>query len=386
MKNTQSYIFLVVALSMPVFSFALFSPYQQTSEIDSIIERGHERVYENPDESIELALSIYENSEYTVKTKVKALMLVSLAYTSKRNYQKALESIVKADELSKTLDDTVLQIEILFKTGILYQQLKIFDKSIEYLEKTEKMALLYPDREAVSKYIANSYTVKGFIYKDNLNCDIALEFFDRGIAEYQNVKNEEVNTNLSIVYYNKGNCYTILSEYEKAKESFNKSITYAKLAKANSLIAFAKKGLAAVFTVEGEYQTAISSLEAALKQSKDVGDIVLNSSIYKGLMENYLALNQWANYQKYYELYANSQLDIKIAERNSVSDSLGENENQRNESLINLQKQTSNRFKIFLLLVIAIFVSVFFIDRKNRKTIALLQNKIETLQNQKLIS
>ncbi|GAA4240262.1 MULTISPECIES: hypothetical protein [Winogradskyella] len=385
MKKKHLYGFLILVFSMPLSSFAL-SFNQNIKKIDSVLEASRFRVYENPNEAIELGLSVYENSDYTIKTKVKALMLISLAYTSKRNYQKALEYIILADELSKTLNDKVLQIEILFRTGILYQQLKIFDKSIDYLEKTEQMAFLYPDRAIVSKYIANSYTVKGFIYKDNLNCDIALEYFDKGIAEYQNVKNEEVNTNLSIVYYNKGNCYTLLSQYGNAKNSFNRSIALAKVVHANSLVAFAKKGLASVFTEQGEYQKAIDYLEEALEESKEVGDLVLNSGIYNGLLENYLALNQWEEYQKYYELYSNSQLEIKKAERNSVSDSLDDNNNRKNEKLQDLQKQTLNRLKLFSLFVLLLFIGVFFINKRNGKTIAILKNKIEALQNKKTIS
>lgn len=385
MKKKHLYGFLILVFSMPLSSFAL-SFNQNIKKIDSVLEASRFRVYENPNEAIELGLSVYANSDYTIKTKVKALMLISLAYTSKRNYQKALEYIILADELSKTLNDKVLQIEILFRTGILYQQLKIFDKSIDYLEKTEQMAFLYPDRAIVSKYIANSYTVKGFIYKDNLNCDIALEYFDKGIAEYQNVKNEEVNTNLSIVYYNKGNCYTLLSQYGNAKNSFNRSIALAKVVHANSLVAFAKKGLASVFTEQGEFQKAIDYLEEALEESKEVGDLVLNSGIYNGLLENYLALNQWEEYQKYYELYSNSQLEIKKAERNSVSDSLDDNNNRKNEKLQDLQKQTLNRLKLFSLFVLLLFIGVFFINKRNGKTIAILKNKIEALQNKKTIS
>ncbi|WP_339622502.1 hypothetical protein [uncultured Winogradskyella sp.] len=385
MKKRHLYCFLFLLVNLPITSFALVID-EQTQQIDSLLKVSNLRVYENPNASIELGLEVYENPDFTIKTKVKALMLVTLGYTSKRNYQKALEYIIKADELSKELNDKVLQVEILFRIGILYQQLKIFDKSIEYLEKTEAMALLYPVRDSVSKYLANSYAVKGFIYKDNLSCDIALEYFDKGIAEYKNVKNLEVNSNLSIVYYNKGNCYTILSEYDKAKNSFNQSIVLAKSAKASSLVAFAKKGLAAVFTAQGDYQKAIDYLEAALEQSKNVGDIVLNSSIYNGLLENYLALNKWDEYKKYSELYYNSQLEIKIAERNSISDSLDENDNRKNVKLSQIKKRTLNRVKVFCLLILTFLITVFFVEKKNRKTINLLQNKIKTLQNQKTIS
>lgn len=368
-------------MSGQVFSSVEEPPNPQ--DIDSILKASTVKIYDNPNESIDLGLSIFENTDYSIKIRTRALMLVSLAYTSKRDYQKALEYIVKADEFSKDLNNKVLQIQILFRTGILYQQLKIFDKSIDYLEKTEQMALLYPVKDSVGKYLANSYTVKGFIYKDNLNCDIALEFFEKGIREYKKLKNIEINTNLSIVYYNQGNCHTLLSEYEKAKTSFNQSITHAKLENANSLIAFAKKGLAEVYTNEGNYAEAVQLLETALETSKGVGDLILNSSIYNGLFENHLALNNWENYQKYYDLYSQTQLEIKTSERNSVSDSLDKNETEQEEKLATLHKQFKQKIIWAVVIILGVIILVIFLERKNRKSIKTLKNKIKNLQNQK---
>ncbi|WP_397363808.1 tetratricopeptide repeat protein [Olleya sp. R77988] len=353
-------------------------------QIDSVLNASTSKVYENPEESITLGMSVFENLDYTKKTRTKALMLISLAHTSKRNYQKALEYILKADEFSKALDDKVLQIEILFRTGTLYQQLKIFDKSIEYLEKTEQLALLHPLHDAVGKYLASSYIVKGFIYKDHLNCDIALEFFDKGIKEYKKLKNVQVNTNLSIVYYNKGNCYTLLYEYEKAKNSFNKSIKHAQTEKANSLIAFAQKGLASVYTELGEYQKSIELLKTAFELSENVGDLVLNSSIYNGLFENHLALNHWDQYQKYLSLYTKTQLEIKTSERNSISDSLDENTKRQDASLNSIKKQFNNKFKWFFIALLFIVISIFLIVKRNRKNIKILKSKIKKIQKQGL--
>lgn len=385
MKAMRTYGLILLVFSLPLIGSAFTAKPidQQKQPIDSILDSKIFRIYENPNEAIAFGLSVYEDPTYDLRIKVKALMLVSLGHTSKRNYQKALEYIIKADELSKKLNDKVLQIEILFRTGILYQQLKIFDKSISYLEKTEELALLYPIRADVVKYLANSYIVKGFIYKDNLNCDIALEFFEKGIAEYKNVENEDVSGNLSIAYYNQGNCYTLLSRYTEAKDSYNKAIVLARSLNANSLMAFAKKGLAAVLTEVGEHQKAIDYLMAALEQAKDVGDIVLNSSIYNGLLENHLALNQWDEYQKYYKLYSDTQLEIKVSERNSISDALNETKHREVDQINQLKKQTSNRLKVIIALIAIVIITVFFIYKKNKKTIADLKKAIKTIQNKK---
>lgn len=384
MKTSLKYVlvFCLLPLSLLVYGH-MDDELIAEEQIDSLIKASTNRVYENPDESIELGLSSYENNSYSIKTRTRALMLVSLAYTSKRDYQKALEYIIKASELSSELNDNKLQIEILFRTGILYQQLKIFDKSIEYLEKTEQSALIYPVQDSVRVFLASSYLVKGFIYKDNLNCDIALEFFDKGIREYEKLKETPPNANLSIAYYNKGNCYTMLSNYPDAKNSFYKSIAFAQMEKATSLVSFAQKGLAEVYTLEGNYEQSVELLQTAMAQSSKVGDLVLNSGIYNGLFENYLALQKWDEYQKYYDLYLKTQLKIKISERNSISDSIAENSKNQNQKLDDIHNQFKTTLQWIVIIVIGMILSIILMNRKYKKTIIALQNKVKAIQNSK---
>ena len=371
---------LVFLMFFQLTSTFAVSIRQTGKQIDSLLKASISTIYENPDKSIELGLAIFSNEEYSLQNRTRALMLVSLGYTSKRDYQKALEYILKADDLSRNINDQVLQIDILFRTGILYQQLKVFDKSIEYLEKTERLALLYPVRDSVGKMLANSYAVKGYIYKDNLNCDIALEFFDKGISVYEKLTIPNYS-NLSIIYYNKGNCYVLLSDYENARKSFNQSIYYAKLENASSLIAFAQKGMAHVYLLEGNYEESIELFEAALKQASKVGDLVLNLGIYGGLFESHLALNNWDQYQKYYNLYLETQLEIKTSERNSISDYLDESDKILTEELRNIKNNFQVKVKWILTLVIFIIISIFLIHKKNKRDIISLKKKIQVIQN-----
>ncbi len=382
MRFKLTYTILASMLFFNVFS-AYSDNLQEESQIDSLLSARTNDIYENPDQSIAYGLSISENTEYSNMFRIRGLMLVSLGYTSKRDYQKALEYIIKADELSSDSDSQSLKLKILFSTGILYQQLKIYDKSIAYMEEIEKIAMLPSLRDSISirLNLANSYIVKGFIYKDNLNCDIAQEYFDKGIREYENLNTSNNSANLSIVYYNKGNCYILLSEYGLAKNSFNRSIGLAKLDKASSLISFAQKGLAEVYTLEGNYQDAIDLLQKAMETSKNVGDLVLNLGIYKGLFENYLALNQWEDYQKYYDQYLKTQLAIKISERNSVSDSIDKSSKIQNEKILFIKNQFQNRIKWIIIVVFLIIIGVIFLEYKNRKRIKLLRKRVETTQN-----
>ncbi|WP_179320315.1 tetratricopeptide repeat protein [Winogradskyella helgolandensis] len=370
------YLLLGVFVLITPSLFAIQLPEQQG---DSLVKEATKAVYKDPNRSIELALTVYDNSSYSIQTRTNALMVVSTAYTSKRDYQKALDYIIKANEFSSQIDNEKLQIEMLFKTGILYQQLKIYDKAIEYMEEVEKRCLNYSDRDVVGGTLASSYLVKGFVYKDNLNCDIAIAFFEKGLKEYERLGKHHHNR--SIGYYNKGNCQILLSEYANAKESFNKSIELANIENASSLVSFAEKGMAEVHTLEGKYEASVLLLQSALDKSKNVGDLVLNLGIYKGLFENYLALNRWDEYQKYYELFLKTQLEIKKSERNSLSVSIIENSKNLNEELNDIQSQFRNRIYLLILIVLTFIIVVVLIEVKNKNAIKALQQKIESTQS-----
>src|SRR5690606_26357206 len=122
-----------------VYSNALFS--QNKTDFDSIIASGTLDVYENPDRAIKIGMSVYENQSLDVHTRVNGLMLVSNAYVSKRDYPKSLEYTIKANQLSKQVNDLILQIKTVSKTAILYQQMKIYDKAIQHLDENEKLIL-----------------------------------------------------------------------------------------------------------------------------------------------------------------------------------------------------------------------------------------------------
>ena len=168
--------------------------------------------------------------------------------------------------------------------------------------------------------------VRGFIYKEKLNCDIAISFFDKGIKELSSKnKISENATRISIAKYNKGNCYLLLEENALAEKCFKEAFTSAKKVNAKSLEAFALKGIAQIHTLNGTYDEAISELNQAYSISKKVNDLVLNQEIYLGLSENYLAINQPEKYKEYQQKLMQTQTKLKENERASIENLLQEN-------------------------------------------------------------
>ena len=376
-KYNIFYILLMLLLfrALPVIA-------QSKVKADSIIKAGSLNIYDNPDEAISSGLSIYDDTNNSVIVRVRAMMLVSDAYSSKRDYQKALKFFLKASELSKQTTNTDLKIRILNKTAIKYQQLRVYDKAIQYLDEAEKLISASPVKDSTQMSLATNMMVRGVIYKEQLNCDIAISYFNKGIAICHKIKSISAQPILSIATYNMANCYTLMSDYGLAKANFLESIIYADSTNANSLKAFAQKGLAEVYTLEGNYSTAINVLESALGLSENVGDLILNREIYKGLSDNYLAVNQWDKYQSFHKKYVQAQLKIKESERNSISDSIEELKSIQAKKISH--EKTYYTYAILVTGMLSLF-SLFLVYRyqkRSRKSLRSLNNVVEKMKNE----
>jgi len=382
MMNSKKYINLFLTVVIYLTTSSLYS--QKSKLNDSIIKTCSIEMYANPDKVIREGKKIVANSDNNIDYKIKGYKLIADGFSSKRDYQKSLEYVIKANKLLNLSSNKLLKIIILNKLGIQYHQLKIFDKSIQYLDQAEQLIMEYPYPDSIHADLGKNFIVRGFIYKDKFSCDIAIDFFNRGIAELLKAKNKSNNAIISIAKYNKGNCYIILSNNKLAKENFIQSIEAAKIINGKSLWAFGLKGLAEVYTIEGNYQEAISSLKLALVLSHDVNDLILNDELYFALSENYLAVNEWDEFKKYHEKEIYVQKLLKARQRISVSESLGVKEVELKSKI---EIETSNFYYIILFLaVLLLLILLFFLlyFRRKTKEIDTIKNKIHLLQNTKM--
>ncbi len=306
---------LILMTAAPLFLYG-----QKVS--DSLFRVATMDVYEHPDRSIEIGERMLKTSDKK-KDKVSALLLISTAYSSQREYENSLKYALKAKDLSESARDVLSQLKVINKIAAQYHQMRVNDKALQYLDEFDRLLEGYPHKDSARLILGNNYGVRGFIYRDKLNCDIAIDYFNSAIKQFQLDKdNPMMVANISVILYNKGNCFISLNKNDSAKSSFKQSITLSKNINAKSLQAFSQKGLAETLTLEGKYDEAISELRSANENAKEVGDLVLNQGIYKGLSDNFLALNDWGSYQAYYKKYTLTQAQIRKAERNSIGISL----------------------------------------------------------------
>jgi tetratricopeptide (TPR) repeat protein len=361
---------------------ALPTSAQNKIRLDSIVKSASNQMYINPDIVIKSGLIVLKEAGKNIDYKILGYKLISDGYSAKRDYEKSLEYVMKASQLLSYSNDQLLKINTLNKIGIQYHQLKIYDKSIEYLDQSEHLMLDYPVPDSIRGYLGINYIVRGFICKEKFNCEIALDFFDRGIIELQKTKTKRGNSAISIAKYNKGNCYILMLNNQLAKQNFEQAFEYAKGINALSLQAFALKGLAQVYTLEGNYQLAIETLNNAMVLSSSVDDLILNQEIYKGLSENYLAINKWDEFKIHQNNFLTTQKLIKDRERKSVSESLDIKEASLSQEL---KVEISNYYYKFIgsLIVIIFLVIAFLILIRNKvKNIRQLRAEISALQNE----
>lgn len=357
---------------------------QNYKKLDSILKVSTNEIYSNPDHVIKAGEMVVAQSGDNVDYKIKGYKLISDAYSAKRDYEKSVEYLIKSSELLPLSNDKLLKINIINKTGIQYHQLKVYDKAIQYLDQAEQLIAEYPYKDSIHMELGKNYIVRGFIYKEKLSCAIAVTYLDRGIAELKKVKDKsESATKMSIAIYNKGNCYLLMKNNKLALENFEQAAKIAKEANAKSLEAFALKGSAKVFTLEGKNSEAIVALNKALNLSSDVNDLILDQEIYRGLAENYLALNQLDQFKIYQLKFVATQKRIKNTERISVSESIGDKELELKDKKAELSTKFYYLLLVLLFFLILIVLFFYVIIKRKRKEIETIKSQIFLLQNQK---
>lgn len=350
---------------------------QQVS--DSAYNAAILSIYDDPDKAIQTGIRMFENHKNQPKKQINGLLLVANAYSSKREYEKSLNYAFKARELSQQNNRVLSEVSVLNNIAAQYHQLGINDKALQYLDESDQIIAAYPHKDSVRMILGNNYAVRGFIYRDQLSCDIAIDYFNRSLNQYKtDADNPRILVNMSVISYNKGNCFITLAQTDSARIILQESLSYALKADAKSLEAFSRKGLAEVYTLLGNYNQAIAELNTAMAISQNVGDLVLNQGLYKGLADNYLATNNWELYQLNYNKYIQTEAQNKKAERKTISTSLSKHSQEIDTEIKSVKSTLGIAVFCSIILLFILISAIVYGQLKFRKHIKIMKSKLKS--------
>lgn len=369
--------FIIIFLGSFILSIA------QNIREDSLYKKAQANIYNDPDKTIETAEYLLKREKSTDDI-VTIHLLIANAYVSKRNFDESLKYVLKAKSLQNKIKDPYRKIVLLTAIAIQYQQMELFDKSLESLDEADEQLSLYQgDRYLKYGEMAKSAAIRGMIYRNQYNAKPALEKLLTSVSYYREVikgkpasELKRTFANMSVIYYNIAACYIDLKMLTKAQEYYLKSDEYAEKAEAKNLKAFALKGLAEVQTLKGEHKEAVNTLEEALRYSTDIGDIMLNERVFKGLAENYLALGEFQNYKEFKEKSLEMQQKREQNELESINRAVDTHIDETSGQNIKVKSRYSRYMYVIMafgsfIVLIALFMirKIFIKNKKLRKKI-----------------
>lgn len=326
---------------------------QKTSDdsLSIIIKKANQEIYNDPDNVIKIGKKLLKNEKDT-KNLIRIYLLLSTAGFAKRDFDKSLQYTYKARELAKKTNDPKIQTSVLMTAAVQFQQMDLLSKSIETLDEVDKYLAELPEDLSLKHFeTARSFALRGMIYKSQANPEIALQEFLIAIKNFKKVPDQKTTFyNQSIVYYNIGACYITINEPNEAQKAFQRSIDIARLIKANSLEAFALKGMSEIPKQKHQYQTALDLLLEAEKLSKNIGDLTLNEGIYREMADNYLAMGKQSLYQNYSRKYFEAKFEREQNELSSINHALDIHN-------VESQKKSKDMITQYHIFILAIFLS-----------------------------
>lgn len=345
--------------------------FGQNMSYDSLIKKANLEIYNNPDNTVKIAKKLLQK-EKDVNRLIKIYLLLSTASIAKRDFDESLKNLLVARELVQKTNNPNIKTSVLVAIAMLYQQMDFYSKSLETLDEAGEYLVQLPDSDS-DKYFetARSYALRGMIHKSQFNPEIALQEFLIAAHNFEKVKEKETDFNQSIVYYNIGYCYLLLNQLNQAEKAFLKSLEFARLINANSLEAFALKGLAEMYKNKKQNQTAIDLLIKAQELSRKIGDLTLNEGIYKEMAENYLAMGDQNLYQVYNGKFFETSFEREQNELSSINHAI----DVHNKEMRKKTEKIAENYNIFIAVVIAVgllitgflFYIILKIKKKNRK-------------------
>src|SRR5690606_27229103 len=195
------------------------------------------------------------------------------------------------------------------------------DKAHDYLDRAETIMEQRPLPDSLLYLRGNNYSIKALAYKESLDCDYAVEYFNKAIEVYKKLSESEMGqTNLCIAYLNKSSCFLENQNLDSAWSSLQKTNQLLKkINVADDITVSQNAALGKYYYLKGNNRKSIDYLMTALQKAEKMEQVDIDLEIYQLLAENYIVLNDLEKYNYYSRLYTEARKNLSEAERKSIT-------------------------------------------------------------------
>lgn len=344
------------------------------------LAQANSKIYSDPQKSIVLASEVYRKAPKDSDLQLSSLIALGAAYGETFKIEKAIEALTGAQKIAELKNDYVNQVRILSFLGYQYQALQINEKTHTYLDRAEDIANRHALPDSLLYLRGNNYSIKALMYKETLDCNYAVEYFNKAITIYKKLKNNEVaNTNLCIAYLQKSLCFIENKKPDSAKISLTESDHIIKQMKLTDDIEISQQlAWAKYHALNKNYSASNSILNNNLQKAKKMSQLGIEMDFYHLLAQNYLEINDVSKYKYYSNLYTETKKKFSEAEKNSITHII--NKAPEKTEANNYSFSGKKFYAITILLVVILGFMIYFITKSYR-----LKKKMKDFRsNQKL--
>lgn len=250
---------------------SITSSYSQKTDIDS------------------LAIQLAYQSADSLKVDTSISLIKGLFHN--KEYDRALQYIIKSEKLSNTLKYREGIAEITYYKSLIYAQKGDYINAISGYEKSKGLFNTLGNALGVAK-VNNSI---GLIEIKRGNYTKGLQYSLSAIDE---LEKRNLKEDLKIAYGNLANAYYEIKDYDKAVSFYLKALQIQDLVNDIHGINESNRKLAELYSIKKEHRRSIEYYEKVIKNIKSVNDS-LKGNIYTKLGGEYLKFRNYESASEY---------------------------------------------------------------------------------------
>ena len=231
----------------------------------------------------------------SLNDKAEVSQIYNLLATTQRykgDLESSAESQIKSVRIAEEIGATGKRLAIpYFNVGSLFAQIKNYDKAIEYLNKATEISEEIDYYPALARIKVNL----GNIYKAQGKLDLALSNLQESLEYFEKIKDVKLQ---SKTLNNLGSLYKKMGENKKARQTYEQALAMTKVNGQPQLIGLLHRNIGELDYMEGNYTSALKYYKISKSYSEETGnnDRLLDDYDYIG--KAYAGLGQ---YKKAYE-------------------------------------------------------------------------------------